>query len=108
MTPEERSLPDIQKTKDERNFPFFMVKKAPVTGKTGMMEYDCGFSAECNGDFGVEMLVRVPVTTLCPCSKEISARGAHNQRGWVSVRRPVCARARRRRRQASKLPTRPA
>ena len=51
-----------------------------------MMQYDCGFSAECNGDFGVEMLVRVPVTTLCPCSKEISARGAHNQRGWVTVR----------------------
>lgn len=67
-------------------FPFFMVKTAPVTGKKGMMEFTCGFDAECNGDFKVEMLVRVPVTTLCPCSKEISARGAHNQRGWVSVR----------------------
>jgi len=70
----------------EVRFPFFMVKKAPVTGKAGMMEYECGFSAECNGDFGVEMILKVPVTTLCPCSKEISARGAHNQRGWVSVR----------------------
>jgi GTP cyclohydrolase I len=70
----------------EVTFPFFMVKKAPVTGKAGMMQYECGFSAECNGDFGVEMYVKVPVTTLCPCSKEISARGAHNQRGWVTVR----------------------
>ena len=67
-------------------FPFFMVKTAPVTGKKGMMEFTCGFDAESNGDFKVELLVKVPVTTLCPCSKEISARGAHNQRGWVSVR----------------------
>ena len=70
----------------EVRFPFFMVKHAPVTGKRGMMEYECGFSAECNGGFGVEMCAKVPVTTLCPCSKEISARGAHNQRGWVTVR----------------------
>lgn len=68
------------------SFPFFMVKAAPVTGKTGMMEYECEFHAECNGDYCVEMVVKVPVTTLCPCSKEISARGAHNQRGWVTVR----------------------
>ena len=70
----------------EVRFPFFMVKAAPVTGKKGMMEYECGFSAECNGDYGVEMYAKVPVTTLCPCSKEISDRGAHNQRGWVTVR----------------------
>lgn len=70
----------------EVSFPFFMVKKAPVTGKSGMMEYECQFNAEINGDFSVVMALKVPVTTLCPCSKEISARGAHNQRGWVSVR----------------------
>jgi GTP cyclohydrolase I len=51
-----------------------------------MMEYECGFSAECNGDYGVEMFLKVPVTTLCPCSKEIAEYGAHNQRGWVTVR----------------------
>lgn len=67
-------------------FPFFMEKAAPVTGKTGMMEYTCGFDAETNGGYKVTMFVRVPVTTLCPCSKEISARGAHNQRGWVTLR----------------------
>lgn len=68
------------------SFPFFMMKEAPVTGKKGMMEFTCGFDAEFNDDYHVEMLVRVPVTTLCPCSKEISAYGAHNQRGWVSIR----------------------
>lgn len=68
------------------NFPFFMEKKAPVTGKSGMMQFDCGFDAEINGKFDVAMTLKVPVATLCPCSKEISQYGAHNQRGWVSVR----------------------
>lgn len=67
-------------------FPFFMLKKAPVTGKEGMMEYQCGFSAQLNGDLDVEMTLKVPVTTLCPCSKEISQYGAHNQRGLVTAR----------------------
>ena len=67
-------------------FPFFMCKTAPVTGKQGMMEYTCGFSAESNHTEDFVMLLKVPVTTLCPCSKEISARGAHNQRGIVSVK----------------------
>ncbi len=51
------------------------------------MDYDCFFSAEANGgkqDFVLG--VRVPVTTLCPCSKEISDYGAHNQRGYVDTR----------------------
>ena len=67
-------------------FPFFMEKKAPVTGKPGMMQFDCGFDAEINGDYKIDMFVRVPVATLCPCSKEISKYGAHNQRGWVTVK----------------------
>ncbi|MBX3108231.1 MAG: GTP cyclohydrolase I FolE2 [Fimbriimonadaceae bacterium] len=67
-------------------FPFFMEKAAPVTGKTGMMQFDCGFNAQINGTYQVEMFLKVPVATLCPCSKEISQYGAHNQRGWVSVR----------------------
>jgi GTP cyclohydrolase I len=66
-------------------FPFFMVKKAPVTEKEGMMEFECGFDAECNGAFSAELYLKVPVATLCPCSKEISKYGAHNQRGWVTV-----------------------
>lgn len=67
-------------------FPFFMAKAAPVTGKSGMMEYTCGFDAELNGEFSVVWFVKVPVATLCPCSKEISEYGAHNQRGWVTAR----------------------
>jgi GTP cyclohydrolase I len=67
-------------------FPFFMEKKAPVSGKSGMMEFECGFDAEINGSFHSTMYVRAAVATLCPCSKEISQYGAHNQRGWVTAR----------------------
>lgn len=74
----------------EVSFPFFMTKPAPVTGKEGVMEFEGGFAATSNGVFELEILAKVPVTTLCPCSKEISERGAHNQRGVVSVRvKPV-------------------
>jgi GTP cyclohydrolase I len=64
-------------------FPYFMTKAAPVTGKTGMMDYQVKFDANCAGDFILQ--VQVPVTTLCPCSKEISDYGAHNQRGLVTA-----------------------
>jgi GTP cyclohydrolase I len=67
-------------------FPFFVKKVAPVTKKESMMDYECGFIASSNHRDGFEMVLKVPVTTLCPCSKEISAYGAHNQRGLVSVR----------------------
>ena len=66
-------------------FTFFREKSAPVTGKTGMMGYECGFLATGGKTTDFQLFVTVPVTTLCPCSKEISARGAHNQRGYVSV-----------------------
>jgi GTP cyclohydrolase I len=68
-------------------FTFFREKAAPVTGKVGMMGYECGFFAT-QGPDGDDMVLylNVPVTTLCPCSKEISAYGAHNQRGYVTVR----------------------
>lgn len=70
----------------EVRFMLFREKAAPVTGKTGMMAYDCGFSAWSGTRDCFELLLTVPVTTLCPCSKEISSFGAHNQRGYVSVR----------------------
>lgn len=66
-------------------FPFFLEKKAPVTGAVGMLDYNVRFDATLSGkrvDFVVT--VTIPVTTLCPCSKAISARGAHNQRGHVT------------------------
>ncbi|MEM9481293.1 MAG: GTP cyclohydrolase FolE2 [Verrucomicrobiota bacterium] len=66
-------------------FPFFIEKKAPATGAAGMMDYFVTFEVEAEGE-EIDFIVRVevPVTTLCPCSKAISARGAHNQRGIVT------------------------
>jgi GTP cyclohydrolase I len=68
------------------HFPFFMAKKAPVTGRESLMVYDCGFDAAAGAEEDFVMIVKVPITTLCPCSKEISDRGAHNQRGIVTAR----------------------
>jgi GTP cyclohydrolase I len=66
-------------------FPFFLEKKAPVTGASGMMDYNVRFNATLGkGKVDFVVTVIVPVTTLCPCSKAISARGAHNQRGQVT------------------------
>ena len=70
----------------EVRFTLFREKAAPVTGKVGMMGYECGFSATGGTTNCFELLLTVPVTTLCPSSKEISSFGAHNQRGYVSVR----------------------
>jgi len=67
-------------------FPYFIAKKAPVSGKESLMEYECAFNAALGEEFEFELEVRVPVTTLCPCSKEISDRGAHNQRGYVTAK----------------------
>ena len=67
-------------------FPYFVERVAPISGKTALMDYDCKFLGQSQGtedDFLLD--VRVPVTTLCPCSKEISDYGAHNQRGMIEV-----------------------
>lgn len=61
------------------DFPFFVNKEAPVTKKRGLMEYECSFAAQSNTE-ELTTILKVPVTTLCPCSKEISNGGAHNQR----------------------------
>ncbi len=69
----------------EFEFPFFLSKEAPVTGAIGMMDYTARFVATIDrGQIDFEVTVIVPVTTLCPCSKAISAHGAHNQRGQVT------------------------
>ena len=68
------------------SFPYFVEKSAPVTGAKGLMDYQVVFDAtDCKGEIDFLMHVTVPVTTLCPCSKTISERGAHNQRGEVRV-----------------------
>lgn len=70
----------------EIEFPYFRLKHAPVTGKPSLIDYWVRFHAvkkKHKKDF--VMTVRVPVTTLCPCSKNISKYGAHNQRGEATV-----------------------
>ena len=70
----------------EIHFPYFIEKAAPVSKAKSLMEYECSFCGESNGeknDFLVGIVV--PVTTACPCSKEISDVGAHNQRSVVRV-----------------------
>lgn len=70
----------------EMRFPFFVNKKAPITGVQSLLDYEVTFIGEIrHGDPSLEIKVVVPVTSLCPCSKEISAYGAHNQRSHVTV-----------------------
>lgn len=70
----------------EMNFPYFVNKKAPVSGVESLMDYDVTFIGEVrNGTYLQTMKVLVPCTSLCPCSKKISAYGAHNQRSHVTI-----------------------
>lgn len=70
----------------EMNFPYFITKSAPVSGVRSVLDYDVTFTGEIrNGAYRFTMRVIVPVTSLCPCSKEISDYGAHNQRSHVTV-----------------------
>jgi GTP cyclohydrolase I len=71
----------------EMNFPFFVMKKAPVSGVESLMDYQATLIGE-RRDGATEMWVRVvvPVTSLCPCSKKISDYGAHNQRSHVTIK----------------------
>ncbi len=69
----------------EMRFPYFLAKKAPVTGTSSLMEYQCSFQGTTEGPQKLLLKVEVPLTTLCPCSKEISVAGAHNQRAEVSL-----------------------
>jgi len=69
----------------EMNFPYFINKSAPVTGVSGLMEYKCAFKGSLNSGSDLIIMIHVPISTLCPCSKEISDFGAHNQRGEVRL-----------------------
>jgi GTP cyclohydrolase I len=67
-------------------FPYFMEKAAPASGLTSAMSYDCRYEGSVSsGGKEFTVSVAVPVTTVCPCSKAIAERGAHNQRGIVTV-----------------------
>ncbi len=70
----------------EMSFPYFVNKKAPESGVQSLMDYEVTFLGEVlNGEPDLAVKVVVPVTSLCPCSKKISDRGAHNQRSHVTV-----------------------
>jgi GTP cyclohydrolase I len=71
----------------EMSFPFFVSKKAPVSGVESLMDYHATLVGERkNGHTDMWIQVVVPVTSLCPCSKKISDYGAHNQRSHVTIK----------------------
>jgi len=85
-------LHDLKKRLDaksahiEVSFPYFLQRKAPVSGLSAPMNYQCTFVGDSNGESDdFLMRVCVPIGTLCPCSKEISDYGAHNQRGYLTI-----------------------
>ena len=68
-------------------FPYFIGKRAPVTGATGLVDYACTFGASVTARANeLWVAAEVPVTSLCPGSKAVSRRGAHNQRSIVRVK----------------------
>lgn len=76
---------NARKAHVEMRFPYFRAKRAPVTKAEGLLDYGVVFEVNAEGDeVDYVVTVEVPVATLCPCSKAISERGAHNQRGLVT------------------------
>lgn len=76
----------------EARFPFFLRKRAPVSGVESLLEYQGRWIVETRaGQTAVFAEVVVPVKSLCPCSKEISDYGAHNQRSHVTIRAELLA-----------------
>jgi GTP cyclohydrolase I len=70
----------------ELSFPYFIEKEAPISKIKGIMNYQCSFIGSCKKEKGEFILkVEVPITSLCPCSKEISKYGAHNQRSTLTI-----------------------
>jgi len=71
----------------ELKFPYFIKKKSPVTDSSGLMDYSCRILGQSDKNNKIDIVseVEVPVTSVCPCSKEISDCGAHNQRGIITI-----------------------
>ncbi|MEM1166733.1 MAG: GTP cyclohydrolase FolE2 [Planctomycetota bacterium] len=76
---------DAEDAHIEVEFTYFIPKSAPVTGRTGLMDYKVKITAESNNHEDFVLTVGAPATSLCPCSKEISAYGAHNQRCFIEA-----------------------
>ena len=78
---------DAQAGRIHISFPFFRKKAAPVSGITSFLDYAVTWQGEvpASGEYSHQIKVLAPVTSPCPCSKEISQYGAHNQRSHVTV-----------------------
>ncbi|WP_005032479.1 GTP cyclohydrolase FolE2 [Holophaga foetida] len=81
-----RSKLNAESARVKLTFPYFLERKAPQSHAGGLMDFECQFVGEMRGETLDFILgVKVPVTSLCPCSKEISDYGAHNQRGILFI-----------------------
>ena len=78
---------DATSGKIEFDFPYFIRKQAPVSGVTSLIDIDAGItlSSQAAGHADLTLKIVAPVTSLCPCSKEISDYGAHNQRSHITI-----------------------
>jgi GTP cyclohydrolase I len=76
---------DSSRARVELRFPYFLERAAPVTGLPALVDVEATVVAEAGVTTALWVGVRVPVTSLCPCSREISDYGAHNQRGYVEI-----------------------
>ncbi|MEN6364732.1 MAG: GTP cyclohydrolase FolE2 [Rectinema sp.] len=87
MLGEIRGELDAETAYADLHFPYFIRKKAPVSGQESFMSYDCSYEGKVSAS-GHSFIVgvTVPVQTVCPCSKAISEHGAHNQRGLVTLK----------------------
>ncbi len=82
---------DAEEGHIEMSFPYFVSKKAPVSGVESLMDYQASLLGQRrDGQNQMHIKVVVPVTSLCPCSKGISDYGAHNQRSHISINARVC------------------
>lgn len=87
MLEEIRSKLQAERAFGRITFPYFIEKAAPVTKSAGLMEYQCSYEGEATtNDSKFFISIKVPIATLCPCSKAISEYGAHNQRGFVKIK----------------------
>jgi GTP cyclohydrolase I len=86
MIAETTELLEAETSHIEMTFPYFMEKAAPVSGVKSLLDYEVTFvGRRVDGRDEISLRVVVPVTSLCPCSKNISEYGAHNQRSHVTV-----------------------
>jgi GTP cyclohydrolase I len=87
LLPEIKRRLNAESAHVEMTFPYFITKQAPVSKAEAMVDYEVTYSGEIAEDNNTTLYitVKVPITTVCPCSREISDRGAHNQRGLVTL-----------------------